>query len=214
MADLADEETLLAMPDFDPHTIASLPQTWRYIVCMHLDIFHRRVEKFQRRAILSIRRLVKHSVLSEDACDEHLQLLVGKVDTETLPPSFGECEVSPEQFWVVQVSFRVEALSIFVPVGMAVKQGRGHTNDRAGGYDGLLSVGVAEDEIVIRSHAILTMGCARVQTERFFYESVEEWQGAELHWIGEFARVRHHSLKLFSKSIEDHDIVEDVERQR
>ena len=93
---MADEGALLAIPDFHSYTIAPRPQSRRHIVSMHLDILYRRVVKFQRRAILSKRRHVEHSILSKDACYEHLQLLVSKIDTKTLSSSFGECEMAPE----------------------------------------------------------------------------------------------------------------------
>jgi hypothetical protein len=180
---------------------------------MHLDILYRGLIELQRRPTLPVCRLVKHFVLSENTCYEHLQLLVGKIDPEALPPSFREREVASEQFWVVQVSFRVELVSVFVPVRMAIEEGGSHANDRASGDDNLLAIRRAEDKIVVWSYAVLAMSRARVQTECFFYESVQEWQSAELRRIGGLVCVRHHGLEFCSKSMEDRDIVENVERQ-
>jgi hypothetical protein len=51
----------------------------------------------------------------------------------------------------------------------------------------LLAVGVSEDEIVVWSHTVLSVGSAWVQTERFFYKSVQVWQSAEFRRIGGLA---------------------------
>jgi len=181
---------------------------------MHPDIFYRRLVEFQGRAVLLIHRLVERLVFPENSCCEHLELLIGKVDTETLPPSLREREMASEQFRIVQVSFGVELLGVFVPVGMAIEERRCHADDRTGGYDDLLAVRVVEDKIIVRSHTVLAMRCARVQTECFLDESVQERQSAEHRWIWGLIWIRHCSFEFCSKANEDRLVVEDVEGQR
>lgn len=180
---------------------------------MQLDIFYRGLIELQRRATLLIHGLVEHFVLSENASRKHLQLLVGEVDAETLPSTFGEREMASEQFRIVQVSFGVELVTVFVPIGMAIEEGRSHTHDSAGRNDYLLAVRVSEDEVIVWSHTILAMGGGRIQTECLFYQSVQEWQSTESRRVRSLIWVRCRGLEFCSQASEDRWVVEDVESQ-